>query len=52
MVSLQVSLQALQHELERRGVLGYFLKLKGIESQRLKGQLDLPEEGPDERNLN
>lgn len=52
LVSLQVPLKALQHELERRGVLGYFLKLKGIESQRLLEQLDKTQGGPDERNLN
>lgn len=52
LVNLQVPLKALQHELERRGVLGYVLKLKGIESQRLLEQFDETQGGPDERNLN
>ena len=51
-VSLQIPLNKLRHELERRGVLGHFLKLKGIESQRLEGQLGEPQGGPHERNLN
>lgn len=51
-VSLQTPLNELRHELERRGVLGHFLKLKGVESQRLQGQLDKTQGGPDERNLN
>ena len=52
LVDLQVPLQALRRELERRGVLGSFLKLKGIESQRLLEQFDVTEGGPDERDLN
>jgi len=48
-VGLQVPLQELRRELERRGVLGYFLKLKGLETQRL---LEKAEGGPDERSLN
>ena len=51
-VSLRIPFNELRHELERRGRLGYFLKLKSIESQRLKGQLDKTQGGPDERNLN
>lgn len=51
-VSLQTPLDELRHELERRGVLGHFLKLEGIESQRLKGQLGETQGGPDERHLN
>ena len=51
-VSLQTPLNELRHELERRGVLGHFLKLKGIESQRLEGQLGETQGGSHERNLN
>ena len=48
-VGLQVPLQELRRELERRGVFGYFLKLKGLETQRL---LEKAEGGPDEHSLN
>ena len=51
-MSLRIPFNELRHELERRGRLGYFLKLKSIESQRLKGQLDKTQGGPDERHLN
>lgn len=51
-ISLQTPLNELRQELERRGVLAHFLKLKGIESQRLLEQLGETQGGPDERNLN
>ncbi len=51
-VSLQIPLNELRHELERRGVLGYFLELKGTESQRLLKPLGEARGGLDERNLN
>ncbi len=44
--------EALQRELERRGVMGTFLKLKGLEMRELLEQADEAEGEPDERNLN
>ncbi len=41
--------EALRRELERRGVLGTFLRLKGLEVQEL---LERAEGEPDERSLN
>ncbi len=44
--------EALRRELERRGVMGTFLKLKGLEMRELLEQADEAEGEPDERNLN
>ncbi len=44
--------EALRRELERRGVMGTFLKLKGLEVQELLEQADEAEGEADERNLN
>ena len=51
-VDLQLPLKVLQRGLARRGGLGDFLKLEGIESQRLLEPLGETQGGPDERNLN
>jgi hypothetical protein len=42
-VSLQTPLNALRHELVRRGVLGHFINLKGIENQALLERTDQDE---------
>ncbi len=44
--------EALRRELERRGVMGMFLKLKGLEMQELLEQADEAKGEPDERSLN
>ena len=51
-LSLQPPQQALRQELERRGVMGTFLKLKGLEMKKLLEQADEAEGEADERNLN
>ncbi len=43
---------ALRRELERRGVMGMFLKLKGLEMKELLEQADEAEGEPDKRSLN
>ncbi len=51
-VSLQTPLNELRRELERRSVLGHFIKLKGIESQELLERVEQPQGVRGERNLN
>ncbi len=53
-VSLQTPLNELRWELERRGVLAYFLKLKGLETQEMLEQASQAEQAQGEqweRNL-
>ncbi len=55
LVSLQTPLNELRHELERRGVLAHFLRLKGLEVQELLEQADQSEQmngDRDEHTLN
>lgn len=51
-VSLQTPLNELRHELERRGVLAHFLKLKGIEVQGLLEQTEQTKGDQGEHTLN
>ena len=51
-LTLQTPQRALRQELERRGVLRTFLKLKGLEMKELLEQADEAEGESDERNLN
>ncbi len=51
-MSLQAPLNDLRQELERRGVLAYFLKLKGLEVQGLLEQAEQTKGDQGERNLN
>jgi hypothetical protein len=57
-MSLQPPLNELRHELERRGVLGHFINLKGIENQELLERTDQASQAErtqgeqGERNLN
>jgi hypothetical protein len=57
-VSLQTPLNELRHELERRGVLAHFLKLKGLEVQEMLERTDQASQAErtqgeqGERNLN
>ncbi len=52
MATLHGQHEALRRELERRGVMGTFLKLEGLEVQELLEQADEAEGEADERNLN
>ena len=58
LVSLQTPLNELRHELERRGVLAHFLKLKGLEVQDMleraeqTGQTEQTNGDRDEHTLN
>jgi hypothetical protein len=51
-VSLQTPLNELRQELERRGLLGHFINLKGIENQALLEQAERAQGEQGERNLN
>jgi hypothetical protein len=57
-MSLQTPLNELRQELERRGVLGHFVNLKGIENQALLARTDQASQAEQtqgeqgERNLN
>ncbi len=50
LMSLQTPLNELRHELERRGVLAYFLKLKGLEVQEMLEQAEQAEQTKGERD--
>lgn len=50
--TLQTPQRALRQELERRGVLRTFLKLKGLEMRELLARTEEIEEEDDERKLN
>ena len=50
LMSLQTPLNELRHELERRGVLAHFLKLKGLEVQEILEQADQSEQTKGERD--
>lgn len=49
---LQTPLSGLRHELEQRGVLGHFIKLKGLETQELLEQVRQTQGEHGGRNLN
>jgi hypothetical protein len=51
-VSLQTPLNELRQELERRGVLGHFITLKGLETQEPLERVEQPQGVQGERNLN
>lgn len=51
-VSLQTPLNELRQELERRGVLGHFITLKGLETQEPLERAEQPQGVQGERNLN
>jgi hypothetical protein len=51
-VSLQTPLNELRQELERRGVLGHFIELKGLETQELLEWAEQTQVEQGERNLN
>ena len=51
-VSLQAPLNELRGELERRGVLNHFIKLKGLETQELLEQSEQTKGDQGERKLN
>ena len=51
-VSLQAPLNELRGELERRGVLGHFIKLKGLETQELLEQSEQTKGDQGERKFN
>ncbi len=52
LVSLQTPLNELRHELERRGILAHFLKLKGLEVQEMLEQAEQTKGERDEHTLN
>jgi len=51
-VSLQIPLNELRQELERRGVLGHFIELKGLDTQELLEWAEQTQVEQGERNLN
>ncbi len=50
LMSLQTPLNELRHELERRGILAHFLKLKGLEVQEMLEQTEQTEQTKGERD--
>ena len=52
LLSLQTPLNELRHELERRGVLAHFLKLKGLEVQEMLERTEQTNGDRDEHTLN